>query len=91
MTVSAGGVLGRGGMPQGSKGLEVYFSNPDFVFANEFATPRFGQGALAIALKALLHEVRASATIISPPREPALNISLAACIPQRHKKLDLTC
>ena len=44
-------------MPQGSKGLEVYFSNPDFVFANEFATPRFGQGALAIALQALLNEV----------------------------------
>ena len=56
----AGGVVGRGEIPQDSKGLEVYFSNPDFVFANEFATPRFGQGALAIALKALLKEVSIS-------------------------------
>lgn len=53
-------MIGRSGVPQGSKGLEVYFSNPDFVFANEFATPRLGQGALAIALKALLDEVSIS-------------------------------
>ena len=38
--------------------MKVYFSNPDLVFAAEFPTPRFAQGALAVALRALLTEVR---------------------------------
>jgi len=37
--------------------VEIYFSNPDQLFSNEFPTNRFGQGSLAIALKALLTEV----------------------------------
>ena len=41
----------------GSKPVQVYFSNPDLVFAAEFPTPRFAQGALAVALRALLNEV----------------------------------
>ncbi len=52
-------MIGRAEVPQGCKGIEVYFSNPDFVFANELETSRLGQGAFAIALKALLDEVRA--------------------------------
>lgn len=55
----AGGVMGREHVPEGCSGIELYFSNPDFVFANEFATPRFGQGALATALRALLERVGA--------------------------------
>lgn len=55
----AGGIIGDA---KGPGRLEVYFSNPDFVFANEFASPRFGQGALAIALKALLKEVQQFST-----------------------------
>ena len=41
----------------GSKPVQVYFSNPDLVFAADFPTPRFAQGALAVALRALLTEV----------------------------------
>lgn len=37
--------------------VEIYFSNPDKVFANEHPSPRFGQGALAVALQALLTQV----------------------------------
>ena len=33
--------------------MEVYFSNPDLLWANEHPVPRFGQGAFAAALDAL--------------------------------------
>ena len=54
--------MGREEVPAGCKGIEVYFSNPDFLFANEFTTPRYGQGALAIALRALLDKVKSRTT-----------------------------
>jgi len=37
----------------GSSPVEVYFSNPDLLWANEHPRPRFGQGAFAAALDAL--------------------------------------
>jgi len=36
----------------------VYFSNPDLVFANDFPTPRLGQGAFAAAVQAVYAQVR---------------------------------
>ncbi len=33
--------------------IPFYFSNPDFLWANEFPLPRFGQGAFKTALKAM--------------------------------------
>ena len=33
--------------------MEVFFSNPDLLWSNDFATPRYGQGAFACALQAL--------------------------------------
>ena len=54
----AGGILGgRRNKPGEAGSVEIYFSNPDQLFSNEFPTNRFGQGSLAIALKALLIEV----------------------------------
>ncbi|EGG12913.1 uncharacterized protein MELLADRAFT_32561, partial [Melampsora larici-populina 98AG31] len=31
--------------------IPIYFSNPDFIWGNEFSRPRFGQGAFQIALR----------------------------------------
>ncbi|KAI8467209.1 MAG: HAD-superfamily hydrolase [Monoraphidium minutum] len=39
--------------PPGSRPVAVYFSNPDLLWANDHARPRFGQGAFATALDAL--------------------------------------
>lgn len=57
MLRTAGGILGKDESKGNPDGVQVYFSNPDFVFANEFASPRFGQGALTVALQALLEKV----------------------------------
>lgn len=37
--------------------VPIYFSNPDLLWSNEYPLPRFGQGALQIALKALYTEM----------------------------------
>lgn len=44
----------------GSKPIELYFSNPDLLWANEHTRPRFGQGAFAQALEALHRELTGS-------------------------------
>jgi HAD superfamily hydrolase (TIGR01456 family) len=65
--VGGGGVLGR--RPEdnapGAPPVDVFFSNPDLLFANEFPAPRFGQGAFAACLEAL-HQ-RVSPALGSPP------------------------
>ncbi|PSC67257.1 HAD-superfamily subfamily IIA hydrolase [Micractinium conductrix] len=43
--------------PPGTPPVEVYFSNPDLLWANEFPTPRFGQGAFSACLEALHEKV----------------------------------
>jgi ribonucleotide monophosphatase NagD (HAD superfamily) len=43
--------------PPGSPPVDVFFSNPDLLWANEFAKPRFGQGAFAAALSTLHEKV----------------------------------
>ena len=40
--------------------LEVFFSNPDVLWANEFPAPRFGQGGFVAALEGLYNKVPAS-------------------------------
>lgn len=52
-----GGVLGRRpeDVPADTPPVEVYFSNPDLVWANDHPVPRFGQGAFAACVEAL-HE-----------------------------------
>lgn len=54
-------ILGRGVLgtmrPEGSAALPVYFSNPDLVWANDFPTPRYGQGAFSTALIALIRRL----------------------------------
>ena len=42
-----------------SQAVQVYFSNPDVLWANEHPAPRFGQGAFAAALRALYRQVSA--------------------------------
>ncbi|KNE66228.1 TIGR01456 family HAD hydrolase [Allomyces macrogynus ATCC 38327] len=37
--------------------VPIYFSNPDFLWANAFPMPRFGQGALKTSLKAIWKEL----------------------------------
>jgi ribonucleotide monophosphatase NagD (HAD superfamily) len=41
----------------GGEAVEVYFSNSDLLWAADFATPRFGQGAFAVCLEALHEQV----------------------------------
>lgn len=50
--VMSGGVpQRRGGPPAGSsQAVQLYFSNPDLLWANEFPRSRFGQGAFAHAV-----------------------------------------
>ena len=61
----ASGVLGRQVPEAGAEPVEVVFSNPDKLFSNDFPTPRFGQGAFQVALRALLDQV--AIFQLSPP------------------------
>jgi hypothetical protein len=55
--MTAGGVVGRRPTDHAPR-PPVYFSNPDLVFANDFPTPRLGQGAFAAAVQAVYAQVR---------------------------------
>ena len=57
---AAGGVPGRLQAPPDAPGVQLYISNPDVVFSNEFSAPRLGQGAFAAALMAVQNAVRCS-------------------------------
>ena len=57
---AAGGVPGRLQAPPDAPAVQLFFSNPDVVFSNEFPAPRFGQGAFAAALMAVHEAVRCS-------------------------------
>lgn len=55
-------VLTSGGAPghtltPGAPHPEIYFSNPDLLWANEFPAPRLGQGAFSACLETLYKEV----------------------------------
>lgn len=43
--------------PPNSRAVQVYFSNPDLLWAAKYPAPRYGQGAFAAALRALLLQV----------------------------------
>lgn len=53
----AGGVPGREALPDGARPVQLYFANPDMLWANEFSTPRLGQGAFAACVQLLHREV----------------------------------
>eukprot|EP00798_Chlamydomonas_sp_ICE-L_P004388 gene4388-14514_t len=55
--VASNGVPTRNEPLPGSSPVQVFFSNPDLLWANEFPRSRFGQGAFAAALCALYKEV----------------------------------
>jgi len=38
--------------------VELYISNPDMLWTNEYPTPRLGQGAFAACIRTLYKEVR---------------------------------
>ena len=48
----AGGVIDRR-RKDDTPHVPVYFSNPEMVYANDFHTPRLGQGAFAVAVQAV--------------------------------------
>ena len=50
--------MGRREPPLGLHPVPLYYSNPDIVYANEFPSPRFGQGCFAAALNAVYAAVR---------------------------------
>ena len=54
-----GGVLGRRKehVPPNSKPVEIFFSNPDVLWANEHSAPRFGQGAFKACVETLYEKV----------------------------------
>jgi HAD superfamily hydrolase (TIGR01456 family) len=58
--ITSGGVLGRShaDVPLDTPPVEVFFSNPDLLWANEHSVARFGQGAFAVCLEALHQKVR---------------------------------
>eukprot|EP00877_Chromochloris_zofingiensis_P014983 jgi/Chrzof1/9739/Cz04g14030.t1 len=58
--ITSHGVPARLRPVPGSKPIELYFSNPDLLWANEHTRPRFGQGAFAQALEALHRELTGS-------------------------------
>lgn len=55
--LTSGGVPGRDAPPEGAEPVQLYFANPDMLWANEFPTPRLGQGAFAACIKLLYREV----------------------------------
>eukprot|EP00775_Hariotina_reticulata_P006312 gene6312-6547_t len=58
--ITGHGVPARQQPVPGSKPVEVYFSNPDLVWAAEYSRPRFGQGAFSTALDALHRQLTGS-------------------------------
>lgn len=52
-------VAGRASRPH----VDVYFSNPDLLWANAFHLPRFGQGAFSVALEAVYREARPGSSL----------------------------
>ena len=56
------GVMGRRheDVPSDAPPVDVYFSNPDLLWANEHPSPRFGQGAFATCVEALYEKVTGS-------------------------------
>ncbi|KAJ3362174.1 hypothetical protein GGF31_001797 [Allomyces arbusculus] len=51
-------VMGSDALDQiNTQHVPIYFSNPDFLWANAFPMPRFGQGALKTSLKAIWREL----------------------------------
>lgn len=55
--VLSGGVPGRERPLEGAPPVQLFISNPDMLWANEFPTSRFGQGAFAAILQTLHREV----------------------------------
>eukprot|EP00878_Enallax_costatus_P027545 GHUV01029672.1.p1 GENE.GHUV01029672.1~~GHUV01029672.1.p1 ORF type:complete len:256 (+),score=92.69 GHUV01029672.1:727-1494(+) len=55
--VTSHGVPARPQPVAGSHPIELYFSNPDLLWAAEYSRPRFGQGAFSTALDALHRQV----------------------------------
>lgn len=53
-----GGVPGEEAPPEGAAPVQIYFANPDLLWANEFDTPRLGQGAFAACIQMLHKEAR---------------------------------
>lgn len=53
--ITSGGVLGRRhtDVPEDAPPVEVFFSNPDLLWANEHSVARFGQGTFAACLETL--------------------------------------
>ena len=51
-------MLGREAPPDGAPPVSLYFANPDLLWANEFPTPRLGQGAFAACVQLLHREAR---------------------------------
>ncbi|KAG9285352.1 hypothetical protein G9A89_010827 [Geosiphon pyriformis] len=45
------------GLEENLHQMPVYFSNPDFIWSNDFPIPRFGQGAFRKALEVLFEEM----------------------------------
>jgi HAD superfamily hydrolase (TIGR01456 family) len=80
--IAGGGVLGRR-PDHGRPGppVEVFFSNPDLLWANEWPAPRFGQGAFGACLAAL-HAAAAGrplrATTFGKPGAEAFHLALGA-------------
>ncbi|KAL4440223.1 hypothetical protein ABPG75_003224 [Micractinium tetrahymenae] len=54
--LTSGGAPGHTCLP-GTPPPEVFFSNPDLLWANEFPQPRFGQGAFSACLETLYEKV----------------------------------
>jgi HAD superfamily hydrolase (TIGR01456 family) len=54
-----GGVLGRcmEHVPANTPPIEIFFSNPDLLWANEHPAPRFGQGAFKACVETLYEKV----------------------------------
>lgn len=71
-----GGVLGRRleDVPRTVPQIDVYFSNPDLLWANEYPVPRFGQGAFASCVRTLYQQVTGKQLLYKsfgkPNREP---------------------
>ncbi|KAI9193192.1 HAD-like domain-containing protein [Polychytrium aggregatum] len=56
--ISRGGFAGTISDPKAPQSVPIYFSNPDFVWSNEYPVNRFAQGAFRLALERLYQELK---------------------------------
>jgi hypothetical protein len=71
--------------------VDLYFSNPDMLWKNEWPAPRFGQGAFAACLQALYEQVRRRSADTAEAGSAGCHAHGRAALPCRYRPHGMGC